>query len=70
MTKYIIYKEGDKIKGTTVLNYYAMIQDAYKINTFYNFKSLHQAKSYIIKYSNLTDEEVKIIDEDNILTSY
>ena len=61
MTKYIIYKEGDKIKGTTVLNYYAMIQDAYKINTFYNFKSLHQAKSYMMTHSNLTDEEIEIV---------
>ena len=60
MTKYIIYKEGKKIKGTTVLNYYAMIQDAYKINTFYNFKSLHQAKSYMMTHSNLTDEEIEI----------
>jgi hypothetical protein len=41
-----------------------MIQDAYKINTFNGFKSLHQAKSYIIKYSNLTDEEVKIIEKE------
>ena len=64
MTKYIIYKEGKKIKGTNALNYYAMIQDVYKINTFSGFKSLHQAKSYIIKYSNLTDEEVKIIEKE------
>ena len=70
MTKYIIYKEGKKIKGTTALNYYARIQNAFNISTFEDFKSLHQAKSYIIKYSKLTDEEVKIIDEDNILTSY
>ena len=63
MTKYIIYKEGKKIKGTTVLNYYAMIQDAYKINTFYNFKSLHQAKSYMMTHSNLTDEEIKTIEK-------
>ena len=61
MTKYIIYKQGDKIKGTTVLNYYAMIQDAYKINTFYNFKSLHQAKNYMMTHSNLTAEEIEIV---------
>ena len=60
MTKYIIYKEGKKIKGTSALNYYAMIQDAYKINTFYNFKSLHQAKSYMMTHSNLTDAEIEI----------
>ena len=85
MTKYIIYKEGKKIKGTTFLNYYAIIRDANKILSFNDFKTLQQAKDYIIKYSNinddhciiglkatsnLTDEEVKIIDEDNILTSY
>ena len=61
MTKYIIYKEGDKIKGTTVLNYYAMIQDAFKINTFYNFKTLQQAKNYMVTHSNLTDEEIEIV---------
>ena len=70
MTKYIIYKEGKKIKGTTALNYYAIIRDANKILSFNDFKTLQQAKDYIIKYSKLTDEEVTTIDEDNILTSY
>ena len=70
MTKYIIYKEGNKIKGTTVLNYYAMIQDANKILTFHTFTSLQQAKDYIIKYVNLTDEEVQIIiDKQDGVTS-
>ncbi len=63
MTKYIIYKEGDKIKGTSALNYYAMIQDAYKILSFDDFKTLQQAKGYMMAYSNLTDEEVKIIEK-------
>jgi len=61
MTKYIIYKEGKKIKGTTALNYYAIIQDANKILTFNDFKSLHQAKSYMMTHSNLTDEEIEIV---------
>ena len=61
MTKYIIYKEGKKIKGTNALNYYAMIQDANKIATFNGFKSLHQAKSYMITYSDLTAEEIEIV---------
>ena len=59
--RFTTYKEGKKIKGTTALNYYAIIQDAYKINTFYNFKSLHQAKSYMMTHSNLTDEEIEIV---------
>jgi len=64
MTKYIIYKEGEKIKGTSAQNYNARIQDAFKIRTFDGFNSLQQAKEYIIKYSNLTDEEVKIIEKE------
>ena len=63
MTKYIIYKEGDKIKGTSADNYHARIQNAFNISTFEDFKSLQQAKEYIIKYSNLKDDEVTILDE-------
>ena len=64
MVKYIIYKEGDKIKGTTFLNYYAIIQDALRIKTFEGFTSLQQAKEYIVKYSNLKEEEVATIDKE------
>jgi len=64
MTKYIIYKEGKKIKGTTFLNYYAIIQDANKILTFNDFKTLQQAKDYIIKYSKLTAAEVTTIEKE------
>lgn len=64
MTKYIIYKEGEKIKGTTAANYNAMIQDAFKIRTFEGFKSLQQARDYMIKYSDLTDQDIKIIEKE------
>ena len=64
MIKYIIYKEGNKIKGTTAENYDARTQDAYKIETFEGFTSLQQAKDYIIKYSNLKNEDVKTIEKE------
>lgn len=62
MTKYIIYKEGEKIKGTAAANYNAMIQDANKIITFNGFNSIHQAKRYMTVYSDLKDEEIEIIE--------
>lgn len=64
MTKYIIYKQGDKIKGTSAENYYAMIQDAFNILIFDDFTSLQQAKEYIIRCSNLTDDEIEIIEKE------
>lgn len=64
MTKYIIYKESDKIKGTTSANYNAMIQDANKIIIFGNFTSLYQAKGYMMAYSDLNDDEIKVIEKE------
>ena len=64
MTKYIIYKEGSKIKGTTAANYNAMIQDATRMQTFEGFKSLQQARDYMVKYSDLTDEEIQTIEKE------
>ena len=62
MTKYIIYKEGNKIKGTPAANYNARIQDANKIITFNGFNSIYQAKGYIMAYSDLKDEEIEIVE--------
>ncbi len=64
MTKYIVYKEGSKIKGTTAENYNAIIQDATRMQTFDGFKSLQQARDYMVKYSDLTDQDIKIIEKE------
>ena len=57
-------EEGDKIKGTTAENYNARIQDANKILTFNGFKSIYQAKGYMMAYSDLKDEEIEIIEKE------
>lgn len=64
MIKYIIYKEGEKIKGTTADNYHAMIQDANKLRTFRGFTSLKQAKKYMVTFTTLNNDEIETIEKE------
>ena len=62
MDNYIIYNRMGKWYGTSEKNYLQMIMDASKIQAFNGFTSGQQVKEYLLKYTNLKDNNITIME--------
>lgn len=61
MDKYVIYREFNKLKFTTLANYSARIMNTAIIVDFSNFRDEEHVRQYLINNLKLLEEQIIII---------
>ena len=62
MQNYIIYNRFGKWYGTNEQNYLQVVMNANQIQAFNGFTSGMQVKEYLLKYTNLKDNNITIME--------